>query len=205
MVEDTISEDQKLGSVGALKQIRDQINVPSESRVLVIGGDNISSLDVLEFVNYHTDNPDRSLVALYDIRDFEKAKLYGVAKIGRSYHSHAGGDKQILDFEEKPKNPKSTLVSTAIYVFRAVDLASIEDYIAQSNSADTIGSYIKWLIGQEDTTSGDVGHYRYRFGRSEMMLGVNGFIFEGYWFDIGSHESFEEANRFFRRTPHTKY
>ncbi len=158
---------------------------------------------MLEFVNYHRENPDRSLVALYNIGDFEKAKLYGVAKIGRSsicrgFPSHAGGDKQILNFVEKPEKPESTLASTAIYVFRAVDLASIEDYISQSNTADTIGNYIKWLIAEEDTTSGDVGHFKYRFGRSEMMLGVNGFVFNGYWFDIGSHESFEEANRFFR-------
>ncbi len=192
IVEDTASEGQKLGCLGALTQIQEQINAPSESGILVVGGDNIFSLDMLNFVNYQQQHPKRSLVALYDIGDLEKAKLYGVAKLDAEHPVHPLG-RQIVGFEEKPTNPNSALVSTAIYVLKASDMARIEYYIAQGNSGDTIGSYIQWLIAGEEITGSKerTGH------TSGIKSGVNGFVFDGYWFDIGSHESFEEANRFF--------
>ena len=158
---------------------------------MVIGGDNLFSLDIKKIINYYKQHQERSIAAIYDIKDKDKAKLYGTAVLDTKYTDHPWGN-QITRFEEKPKNPESTLVSTAIYIFRATDLARITDYMSEGNNADTIGSYIDWLIKNEERT----GFRDWAW----HTLGVNGFVFDGYWFDIGSNESLEQANRLLRKT-----
>jgi len=196
IVEDTTSEGQKLGSMGALKQVYEQIKVPFNEGVLVVGGDNIASLNLLDFVNYQRKNKKRSAVALYDIRDEEKAKLYGVAKLNKKNSTRTRG-KKIVNFEEKPQKPKSSLVSTAIYMFRGKDLSKIGNYLKESKNADTIGSYLRWLI--EDGKKSRTEHcFKNNFNKANRS-GVNGFVFEGHWFDIGSYESLNEADKFFQR------
>lgn len=168
-VEDTNSESQKLGSIGALNEIK----VNNSEDILVIGGDNLLSLNILEFLDFYESNNNRSLVALYDIKNKEQSKLYGVVEIDNN-------SKKILDFEEKPNNPKSTLVSTALYLFKKSDFIRISDYVKQIENKDTLGKYLKWLVEEDNP-------------------GINGFVFDGFWFDIGDHSSYEEANKLLRK------
>lgn len=163
-IEDTHSEGEKLGSVGALGFLIRENKIDDE--LLVIGGDNIFDFGMLEFLNFFHIK-EANIVALYDIKSDTQAKLYGVVAID--------GNGMIIDFQEKPELPKSTLVSTACYAFTRVGVKNIIRYLKEGNEPDKIGHFIEWLYKNDD---------------------VFGFVFEGFWFDIGSFESYDNANEF---------
>lgn len=152
--------------LGAIKDIDITIKTNSiDEDVLVIAGDNLFDFELGEFLKFGKANFDGSSVAVYDIGDLDSAKRFGVVKVDER--------KRIIDFEEKPENPKSTLISTAIYYFPKDKLLFLKEYVSLGNKLDTPGSYISWLAKRDR---------------------VYGFIFNEDWYDIGSVESYEEAN-----------
>ena len=66
------------------------------------------------------------------------AKNYGVADVK---------DNIVVDFQEKPENPKSTLISTGIYLFPKRTIPLIKKYVDEGNNPDKSGSFIEWLYG----------------------------------------------------------
>jgi len=202
VVEDTISEKQKLGSVGALNNVFNTTDVSTEPGTLVIGGDNLFSLDLNEFCeafnnqgNYYKNNHFKvpSLFATYDLKDSEKSKLYGTVEL---LSLSAGGlncppAREITRFREKDANSKSTLASTAIYAFSNSEINRIGEYLSQSDG-DAMGNFLEWILYHPLTVYS---------GQTDNLQPPRIFTlpFEGYWFDIGSHKSFEEANCFFRK------
>jgi len=162
---------QKTSCIGAIgKTFKEYVSPKNDT--LVIGGDNIFSLDLSKFLKYHEEHlPEKSTIALYDIGDTEKAKLYGIPELNEN--------NEITDLEEKPEHPKSSLVSTAIYCFKETSLERIDEYEKKGNDMDKLGNYVKWLIKNTD--------------------GIKGYIFTKYWFDVGSHKVYEDANKRFRK------
>ena len=202
IVEDTTSEGQKLGSVGALYEIFKQGRVSTQPGTLVIGGDNLFSLNLIDFVNAFTLQEDHykrqgvgqspSLFATYDLESLEMAKLYGIVEL---LDLSAGGlnkppVREITSFKEKDNNPNSTLASTAIYIFGNTEIDKMEKYLSESDG-DAMGNFLEWILYNPETIYP---------GQTVNLQPPRIFAlpFQGYWFDIGSHESFEEANRFFR-------
>jgi glucose-1-phosphate thymidylyltransferase len=159
-VEETVAEDEKFGVVGALAQLIEREGV--EDDLVVIAGDNLLSFDVSEFVDFFESSGTPCLAA-YDVGSKERAKSYGLVKLD--------GDR-VIDFQEKPDDPQSTLVSIACYAFPAETLPDFETYLADGNNPDEPGWFLKWL--QEHGT-------------------VKAFTFDGAWFDIGTPESYLEA------------
>ena len=164
-VEDTRSEEEKLGSVGALGHLIRKNNIDDE--MLVIGGDNIFSFEMADFIEYFRLKR-ANTIALYDIGSKEKARLYGVV--------HIDEECRIIDFHEKPSDPKSTLISTACYAFTKKGVRNVLRYLEEENDPDKMGHFIEWLYRHDD---------------------VYGFVFKGVWFDIGSIDSYEAANKYF--------
>lgn len=164
-IEDTRSEEEKLGSVGALGYLIRESGL--DDNLLVIGGDNIFGFEMTDFIEYFYSKK-ANTIALYDLGNREKARLYGVV--------HIDDDNRIIDFHEKPADPQSTLVSTACYAFTRKGVRSILRYLEEGNDPDKMGHFIEWLYRHDD---------------------VYGFIFTGVWFDIGSLESYEAADRYF--------
>ena len=61
----------------------------------------------------------KSVVLLYDMVEKERVKgKYGVLELNIDF--------KIINLEEKPEAPKSTLISTACYIFTKDDLAMIK-------------------------------------------------------------------------------
>ncbi len=104
-IEETVDEDEKFGVVGALAQLVDREGIDDD--LLVIAGDNLISFDVSEFIDTFEER-DAPTLAAYDVGSREKAKSYGLVELE--------GDR-VVDFQEKPDDPKSTLVSIACYAF----------------------------------------------------------------------------------------
>ena len=163
VVEPTLAEGEKLGSVGGLNYLIDKLKIDDD--VFIIGGDNIFEFDIATFFDYYGDQ-NASVIALKKIEDKNTLKQYGVCVLD--------GNKLMLEFQEKPSNPKSDLASTACYLFTYNDFMLIKKYLDEGNSPDAMGFFISWLIKNAD---------------------VYGYVFEEGWYDIGSFESLEEARK----------
>ncbi|MEF8786822.1 MAG: NDP-sugar synthase [Haloarculaceae archaeon] len=159
-VEDTTDEDEKFGVVGALAQLVEREGIADED-LLVIAGDNLISFDVADFLDFFEEQSTPTLAA-YDVGSREKAKSYGLVELD--------GDR-VVDFQEKPDDPPSTLVSIACYAFPA-ESVRFGEYLADGNNPDEPGWFIQWLVEHSE---------------------VHAFTFDGAWFDIGTPESYLEA------------
>ena len=158
-VEDTTEESEKFGVVGALGQLVDREGIDDD--LVVVAGDNLIGFDLTDFVDYFEEKGTAALAA-YDVGDREKAKSYGLVELD---------GERIVDFQEKPDEPKSTLVSIACYAFPAESLR-FEEYLEGGNNPDEPGWFLQWLQSRE---------------------AVHAFVFEEPWFDIGTPESYLEA------------
>jgi glucose-1-phosphate thymidylyltransferase len=83
---------------------------------------------------------------------------------------------KITFFEEKPAEPKSTLTGIALYYYPQSTLSLIRQYIAEGNNPDQPGRLVQWMYKR-------VPFYTWTV--------------PGLWFDVGSKETLEEANRVF--------
>jgi glucose-1-phosphate thymidylyltransferase len=134
---------------------------------LVIGGDNLFDFPLPDLVAIH-ERHNASVVALHDVGSLEKASLYGIARLAP--------DGRMTELLEKPARPPSTLASTACYLFSAEAMGSLERYIREGNPPDAAGHFVAWLC---------------------KHFPVYGYPFKGLWFDIGSKESYAEADELF--------
>jgi len=129
-VEESSSEEEKLGAVKALSRLSQQL----ERDVLVVAGDNLFTGSLRPMVKRYSGKP---IIALYDVGDAELAKLYGVVQID--------DEVRIVDFVEKPERPASTLVSTGIYIFPKQVFEMIGEYLSGGGGRDRLGDFIQWL------------------------------------------------------------
>ncbi len=159
-VEDTTEEDEKFGVVGALEQLVDREGLTEDT--LVIAGDNLISFSVGDFLDFFEARAAPTLAA-YDVGSRERATSYGLVELD--------GD-EVVDFQEKPDDPNSTLVSIACYAFTADTLGSLSEYLAGGNNPDEPGWFVQWLQDRRP---------------------VYAYTFDGAWFDIGTAESYLDA------------
>ncbi len=158
-VEETTEEDEKFGVVGALAQLVEREGV--DDNLVVVAGDNLIGFDLSEFVDFF-EAKSGPVLAAYDVGSKEKARSYGLVELD--------GDT-VVDFQEKPDDPNSTLVSIACYIFPRESLR-FEEYLDGGNNPDEPGWFIQWLVSRET---------------------VSAFAFGEAWFDIGTPESYLEA------------
>lgn len=135
--------------------------------IIVIGGDNLFSNDLAEFGEY-CKQKNSPVTAVYDVGDLEEIKKYNAIEIDEN--------DRIIYFEEKPKIPKSTLTGIALYYYPSSTLPLIRQYIAEGNNPDQPGRLVQWLYPR-------VPFYAWKV--------------PGIWYDVGSIETLEEANRVF--------
>ena len=168
IVNDLSTDDSnKLGAIGDIHFVLKTQNVADD--IIVVAGDNLFSEQLGDFdrVCREKNAPD---LAVYDVGDLEQIKKYNAITLDES--------GRITFFEEKPKNPTSTLTGIALYYYPKSALPLIRQYIAEGNNPDQPGRLVQWLYTR-------VPVYTWRV--------------PGLWFDIGSKETLEEANRIFAR------
>jgi glucose-1-phosphate thymidylyltransferase len=88
-------------------------------------------------------------------------------------------DGKVIDFQEKPLEPKSTLASTGCYLYPSSVIKHIQNYLKEKNNPDAPGYFVDWLSRKTD---------------------VYGFIFKEAWYDIGSFESYDQANEDYKHS-----
>src|SRR3954468_18552415 len=109
-----------------------------------------------------------AMLATYDVGDLEAMKKYA------SITTDADG--VITRFEEKPPAPKNTMAGIALYYYSRAVVPLFTTYIAAGNNPDQPGRFMQWLYPRKS---------------------VKTFQIKGTWFDIGSKETLEEANKIF--------
>lgn len=110
------------------------------------------------------------LVGVYDVKDLQEIRKYNNLGLDPS--------GRITFFEEKPQEPKSTITAIALYHYPRATLALIRQYIAEGNNPDQPGRLVQWLYPR-------IPCYTYEI--------------KGLWLDIGSKETYEEAQRLFAK------
>jgi len=155
--------------LGPVKAIDLIINKTPHDDFLIAAGDNLFSLDLGELVSFYR-KVKAPVIALYQVGSLELAKKYAAVE--------TDNQSRIVGFEEKPECPRSQLVSTGIYVLPWRSISKIGEYIRSGNPPDPIGKFIGWLSVSER---------------------VYGFRFTGYWYDIGSMETYLCAQEDFRQ------
>lgn len=159
------SDADKLGAIGDIHFVLSQGVVKGD--LIVIAGDNLFSESLQGFGRYcrQVNGP---VLGVYDIGSLEEIKKYS------SIVTDPEG--KIVSFEEKPQNPKSTLLGIALYYYPASVVEMIKAYIQEGNNPDQPGRFIQWLYPR---------------------VPVHTWKVPGIWYDIGSKETLEEANRVF--------
>lgn len=135
--------------------------------VIVIAGDNLFSESQAGFGDFCRQKG-APVVGIYDVGSLEQVKKFNALTLD--------AEGRITFFEEKPETPQSTLTAIALYYYPRAVLPLIRRYIAEGNHPDQPGRLVQWLYPR-------VPFYTWRV--------------PGRWYDIGSKETLEEANRVF--------
>ncbi len=159
-VENTQTETEKFGVIGALTQLINREGIDDD--LLVVAGDNLISFHLSEFIDFFESTGTASLAA-YDVGSRERAKSYGLVELDGT---------RVVDFQEKPEDPQTTLVSIACYAFTADQLPLLDRYLTGDNNPDEPGWLIQWLQERDP---------------------IHAFSFDDAWFDIGTPESYLSA------------
>jgi glucose-1-phosphate thymidylyltransferase len=137
--------------------------------IIVVAGDNLFS-ERLEGFGRFCRKKNAPVLAVYDVGNLEEIKKYNAITMD--------GGGRITFFEEKPKAPKGTLTGIALYFYPRAAIPLIKQYIAEGNNPDQPGRLVQWLYPR-------MPFYTWKV--------------PGLWYDIGSKETLEEANRIFAR------
>ena len=135
--------------------------------VLILSGDHIYKMDYNAMLNYHIEKGADATIAVRPV-PWEEASRFGIM--------NTDADENIVEFEEKPKNPKSNKASMGIYIFT---WSKLRAYLTADEA--------------DKTSSNDFGKniIPSMLNDAQKMVAYN---FEGYWKDVGTIESLWEAN-----------
>jgi glucose-1-phosphate thymidylyltransferase len=163
----TIEDETKLGAIGDINYVLESQKIDDD--VLVIAGDNLFNFDIDSFIKKSYNVKPSASMGLYDIGDINMAHLYGIVAIG--------DDNLVVEFQEKPKEPKSTLAAVGVYFLPKEIAQLIPEYLDEGNSPDQPGHFMSWLSEKNK---------------------LYAFKLAGDWYDIGSIESYNKANESYK-------
>ncbi|MFH1691430.1 MAG: nucleotidyltransferase family protein [Candidatus Omnitrophota bacterium] len=160
----TCSNEDRLGAIGdiffAIKKRKLDCNL------VVIAGDNLFQRGIKSFLSFALTRHSHVSFGVFDIKKKSHACRFGVVTLRPN--------GKVVAFEEKPKNPKSTLVATCLYYFPKETLKFLKRYVHdRAMSNDASGNYIRWLLKVDR---------------------VSAFALKGTrWYDIGHLDSYKEV------------
>ena len=161
-VEKSENEEEKLGALGALNLLFTELEI--KGPVFIAGGDNLSDFDLGAMVS-KLDRTGKDIIGLFDVEDIELAKLYGIAELKSD---------RIINFVEKPSEPKSTLAATAYWLLSREGVLNFFEYINSGGDRDALGNFLAWNVDKDE------------------ILSVS---YRGNWYDIGDLDSYEAAQK----------
>ncbi len=155
------------GTANAIYQNMSFIERYDPEYVIVLGGDHIYKMDYSLMLDFHKKKEADLTIAVIDV-PLEEASRMGIMTCDDT--------GRVVDFTEKPAQPKSTLASMGIYIFT---WSKLKRYLIENEEANT---------GSKD------------FGKDIIPAMLNNderlfaYAFDGYWKDVGTLDSLWEAN-----------
>lgn len=156
-----------LGTANAISQNISFIEQYSPKYVLILSGDHIYKMDYAAMLATHEKNQADSTIAVLPV-PIEEASRYGIMNTDEDNH--------ILEFEEKPKVPKSNKASMGIYIFT---WEKLRKYLLEDD--------------KKDSTHHDFGQDIIP-AMLKDGLRLIAYPFTGYWRDVGTIESLWSSN-----------
>jgi len=155
------------GTANAIYQNLHFMKMYNPEYILILSGDHIYKMDYAAMLKAHKEAGADCTIACMDV-PLSEASRFGIL--------NTRPDGTIYEFEEKPKQPKSTLASMGIYIFTASKLFKyLELDDANPNSSKDFGKDILPTM----------------LNAGEKMFSYQ---FSGYWKDVGTIGSLWEAN-----------
>lgn len=155
------------GTAHAIYQNIDYIDSQDPEYVLILSGDHIYKMDYADMLEEHEKNHASLTVAVIDV-PWEEAPRFGIMNTDSS--------SRIIEFEEKPAEPKSNHASMGIYIFNWKRLREV--LTAGFATADDMVDFGKNVIP-------------YYLKSDERVFAYQ---FSGYWKDVGTIDSLWQAN-----------
>ena len=156
------------GTADAISQNIDFIDSYEPDYLLILSGDHIYKMDYSKMLQYHKENNADATIAVIEV-PMKEASRFGIMNTDTETN-------RIVEFEEKPAEPKSNLASMGIYIFnwKLLRKMLIADMKNDASSHDFGKDIIPTLLNDGKSL------YAYKF--------------EGYWKDVGTIDSLWEAN-----------
>lgn len=155
------------GTANAVYQNIDFIAAYNPEYVLVLSGDHIYKMDYAAMLEYHKEREASATIAVIGV-PWEEASRFGIMDLDET--------GRIVEFAEKPAEPKSNLASMGVYIFNWDVLRRyLEEDEADVESANDFGKNVIPRL----------------LSAGEPLFGYR---FDGYWKDVGTLESLWEAN-----------
>lgn len=155
------------GTANAIYQNLTFIDRYKPDYVVVLSGDHIYKMDYSKMLAEHKNNNADCTIAVLQV-PIEEASRFGILNTDEN--------GRIVEFEEKPKQPKSNNASMGIYIFNANVLR--EYLINDENDPNSQNDFGKNIIPNMLNDGKRMFTYR----------------FSGYWKDVGTISSLWEAN-----------
>lgn len=162
----TTCEENRLGAIGDIKLVIDNEKINED--ILIVAGDNVFTYKLLDFYNYY-ESIQKDCIIAHDIEDANELHRMGVVVVDKA--------SKVIDFEEKPADPKSNIAVYASYIYRKDTLPLFDIYLREGNKPDAPGNFPAWLYKHKN---------------------IYTYIFDGECYDIGTHEALSDVRKRFR-------
>lgn len=155
------------GTANAIYQNMKYIDRYDPDYVIILSGDHIYKMDYSAMLRFHKKTGSACTISVLEV-PLSEASRFGILS--------ADDENRIFKFEEKPKNPTSTMASMGIYIFNK---SVLFDYLKKDAAKENTDNDFGKNIIPDMLESGEK-MYAYKF--------------DGYWKDVGTISSLWEAN-----------
>ena len=155
------------GTANAIYQNIGFVDMYDPDYVVILSGDHIYKMNYWKMVEAHKKAGAACTISVLEV-PWDEASRFGIMAVD--------GEDNIVEFQEKPKQPKSNLASMGIYVFSWKKLR--EYLINDEKDPNSSNDFGKNIIPN-------------MLNAGEKMIAYR---FDGYWKDVGTLESLWDAN-----------
>lgn len=157
----TETNETKLGAVCDLLYAIDRLQIDDD--LLVVAADNLLFFTFRDFVEFAKEKS-TSCIMCHKQLDIEKLRRTGVIVVDK--------DMKVLDMEEKPEHPKSSLAVPPFYIYLKKDLDLVRHSVENGCGKDAPGNLAHYMVGKTE---------------------MHAWPMNGGRFDIGSIDTYREA------------
>ena len=155
------------GTASAIYQNINYLNQYDPEYVLILSGDHIYKMNYESMLEYHIEKGSDATISVIEV-PWDEANRFGIM--------NTSADMSVIEFAEKPNQPKSNLASMGIYIF---NWKVLKEYLMKDNDNPTSShDFGKDIIPQ----------------LLQDQKQLYAYPFKGYWKDVGTVRSLWEAN-----------